>query len=214
MTSGEIDVARALWTLPGVRTKARRQHGLPLASLAQEILQRRRAAFRRAGNADGLVQPTLARDGGSIAPVSGWNWLKRELDRRSGVTEWRLHDFRRSIVSICAEHGADISVLDTLLNHASSATRPGVIGTYQRALLVAPTRKVMALWERRRGLPAGDIEGGLTGRTLAQFQRWAVRRLYTVVPFAEYDGNARWSHAERNASKLVGDEPSVEPVSY
>jgi hypothetical protein len=24
-------------------------------------------------------------------------------------------------------------------------------------------------------------------RTLAQFQRWAVRRLYTAVPFADYD---------------------------
>jgi hypothetical protein len=72
----------------------------------------------------------------------------------------------------------------------------------------------MIYGERRRGLPAGDIEGGLTGRTLAHFQRWAVRRLYTVVPFAEYDGNARWSHAEHNASKLTDAEPSVEPVSY
>jgi hypothetical protein len=50
------------------------------------------------------VLPTLTRDGKSIAPISGWTWLKRELDRRSGVSDWRLHDFRRSIVSICAEH--------------------------------------------------------------------------------------------------------------
>jgi hypothetical protein len=93
------------------------------------------------------VLPTLARDGRNIAPISGWNWLKRELDRRPGVSEWRLHDFRRSIVSICAEHGADIAVLDSLLNHASSATRGGVNGTYQGALLVEPTRRVMALWD-------------------------------------------------------------------
>jgi integrase len=147
MTWGEIDLPRALWTLSGARTKARRQHVLPLAPLAQEILQRRHAAFQRAPKAGDLVLPTLARDGKSIARISGWNWLKRELDRRSGVTEWRPHDFRRSIVSICAEHGADIAVLDSLLNHASSATRPGVIATYQRALLIEPTRKVMALWD-------------------------------------------------------------------
>jgi len=71
----------------------------------------------------------------------------RELDRRSGVSDWRVHDFRRSIVSIRAEHGADIAVLDSLLNHASSATRDGVIGTYQRALLIEPARRVMALWD-------------------------------------------------------------------
>jgi hypothetical protein len=31
-----------------------------------------------------------------LAPISGWNWLKRELDRASSVVGWRLHDFRRS----------------------------------------------------------------------------------------------------------------------
>jgi integrase len=38
MTWGELDLERALWTLPGTRTKARRQHVLPLAPLAQEVL--------------------------------------------------------------------------------------------------------------------------------------------------------------------------------
>jgi integrase len=148
MTWGEIDLARALWTLPPARTKARRQHVLPLAPLAVATLQARHAGFRRPPMATELVLPTLARDGKNIAPISGWNWLKRELDRRSAIADWRLHDFRRSIVSICAEHGADIAVLDSLLNHASSTTRAGVIGTYQRAMLIEPTRKVMALWDR------------------------------------------------------------------
>jgi hypothetical protein len=35
-----------------------------------------------------------------------------------------------------------------LTPRAGSATRGGVIGTYQRALLVEPTRKVTALWDR------------------------------------------------------------------
>jgi integrase len=148
MTWGEIAPGLALWVIPPGRTKARRQHTVPLPSLAQEILQARHAVFgKREPAKDDLVLPSIARDGKSIAPVSGWNWLKRELDRLSGVQDWRLHDFRRSIVSICAEHGADVAVLDSLLNHASSATRGGVIGTYQRALLIEPIRKVMALWD-------------------------------------------------------------------
>jgi hypothetical protein len=44
----------------------------------------------------------------------------------------------------------------------------------------------MVFGDRRRSLP-----GDLPNRTLGQFQRWAVRRLYTVVPFAEYDAAAR-----------------------
>ena len=145
---GEIDLARALWTLPAARTQARRQHVLPLPSLAVAVLLRRWTGFQHAPIANDLVLPTLARDGKSIAPISGWNWLKRELDRTAGVTAWRLHDFRRSIVTICAEHGAEVAVLDSMLNHASSATRGGVIGTYQRATLIEPMRKVMALWDQ------------------------------------------------------------------
>jgi hypothetical protein len=38
--------------------------------------------------------------------------------------------------------------LDTLLNHAASVTRGGVIGTYQRATLLEPMRQVMTLWDR------------------------------------------------------------------
>ena len=148
MTWGEIDLARALWTLPAARTKARRQHVLPLPPLAVVVLRRRRMPLKRAPALDDLVLPTLARDGKSIAPISGWNWLKRELDRTADITAWRLHDFRRSIVTICAEHGADIAVLDSMLNHASSATRGGVIGTFQRATLIEPLRKLMALWDQ------------------------------------------------------------------
>ena len=148
MTWDEIDPARALWTLPAARTKARRQHVLPLPPLAVALLQARRRAFQHPPAPDDLVLPTLARDGKSIAPISGWNWLKRELDRASGITGWRLHDFRRSLVTICAEHGAEVAVLDSMLNHASSATRSGVIGTYQRATLLAPMRTVMVLWDQ------------------------------------------------------------------
>jgi hypothetical protein len=58
------------------------------------------------------------------------------------------HDFLRSIVTLCASHGADIAVLDSILNRASSATRGGVIGVYQRATLKDPMREVMTLWDR------------------------------------------------------------------
>jgi integrase len=149
MTWGELQLGAKLWILPPARTKARRQHVLPLAPVALGILQARHAAYRHEPAARALVLPTLARDGKSEAPISGWNSLKRALDRKSGVGEWRLHDFRRSIVTHCAEHGAaDVATLDSLLNHSSSATRSGVIGTYQRAQLIQPMRQALEQWEQ------------------------------------------------------------------
>jgi integrase len=157
MRWGEIDLARALWILPAARTKARRQHAIPLPDLAVTCLQVRRDAFQRLPRPDDLVLPTIGRDGKEIAPVSGWNWLKREIDRRIGIPPWRLHDFRRSLVTICAEHGVDVAVLDSVLNHAASATRGGVIGVYQRATLIEPMRKLMALWDK---LLTGAVTSG------------------------------------------------------
>jgi integrase len=139
----EVDLTAALWTIPSGRTKARRQHVVPLAVTAQAILR-----ARQQGAADDLVLPVASRDGRRIVPVTGWTWLKAELDQRSGVADWRLHDFRRSLVTIMADRaGADIAVLDSLLNHAASATRGGVIGVYQRAILIEPMRKLMAGWD-------------------------------------------------------------------
>jgi len=111
------------------------------------LLQARLAAFQHSPPADALVLPTTSRNGTHEAPVSGWRWLKGVLGPKTSMPPWRLHDFRRSLVTHCAEAGADVAVLDTLLNHAASATRGGVIGIYQRATLLAPMRQVMALWD-------------------------------------------------------------------
>jgi integrase len=142
MRWSEIDLATGLWTLPTGRTKARRQHVIPLPAAAVEILEAR----QRTVPGD-LVLPTIGRDGKTIALVSGWNWLKRELDRKLTIAPWHLHDFRRSIVTHLAERGIDIALLDSMLNHAASVTRAGVIGVYQKASLIEPMRAAMAVWD-------------------------------------------------------------------
>jgi integrase len=146
MTWGEVDLLRGLWTLPAARTKAGRQHAIPLAQAAVAVLQGRRGAAQKPPAPEDLVLPTLSVDGKRLVPISGWNFLKRRLDALVPLPDWQLHDFRRSLVTHCAERGADVATLDTLLNHASSVTRGGVIGVYQRATLLEPMRWVMALW--------------------------------------------------------------------
>jgi integrase len=142
MRWGEIDLAAALWTIPGGRTKPRRQHVVPLPKAAIAILQ-----VRQRTTPDDLVLPAVSRDGKGTAPVSGWSSIKRDLDRHLDLKPWQMHDFRRSLVTIMAEHGADIAVLDSLLNHASSATRGGIVAVYQKATLIEPMRKLMAIWD-------------------------------------------------------------------
>lgn len=63
--------------------------------------------------------------------VSGFTKAKAALDRASGVTDWRLHDIRRTGVSALARMGIDSIVADKLLAHQPSKLR-GVARVYQR----------------------------------------------------------------------------------
>ena len=49
----------------------------------------------------------------------------------------------------------------------------------------------MVFGDRTRALPLGGLNARLAGRSLMEFQRWAIRKAYTVVPFESYDVNAR-----------------------
>jgi integrase len=159
MRWGEIDLAAGLWTLPAGRTKARRQHTIPLPTLAVGILQARQKAGPPLPAGDGIVLPSRSRDGKANAPISGWAWLKRELDKRVQLAPWQMHDFRRSLVTHCAEQGADIATLDSMLNHAASMTRGGIVGVYQKATLLEPMKGVMQLWNRLLENALAGVEG-------------------------------------------------------
>lgn len=49
----------------------------------------------------------------------------------------------------------------------------------------------MIYGEPERTLPLGGHNARIEGRTLREFQRWTIRKTYTVVPFENYDVNAK-----------------------
>jgi hypothetical protein len=49
----------------------------------------------------------------------------------------------------------------------------------------------MVYGDRGRTLPLGGHNGRIGHRTLGEFQRWAIRKAYTFVPFEHYDVNAK-----------------------
>jgi hypothetical protein len=49
----------------------------------------------------------------------------------------------------------------------------------------------MVFGDRLRSLPLGGAHPAIAARTLADFQRYAIRRLHTVIPFEAYDPSGR-----------------------
>ena len=55
----------------------------------------------------------------------------------------------------------------------------------------------MVFGDRKRGMPMGGHNADIAHRSLGDFQRWAIRRAYTFVPFEHYDPNAKGTPDKR-----------------
>ena len=61
----------------------------------------------------------------------------------------------------------------------------------------------MVFGDRKRGLPLGGASSKLEPRSLGDFQRWAIRRLNSVVPFEAYNASTRTQLAQLRAHAPV-----------
>jgi integrase len=132
--------------LPSERTKNHRPHIVPLSPEASKTLPPR---------ADGRLMVFGRIDSG----FSGWSKAKTELDdaiakerhhrrMRASMPPWRLHDLRRTFVTMVSEKClAPPHVVEAIVNHISG-TKAGVAGTYNKALYLEERRQVLAAWGR------------------------------------------------------------------
>src|SRR5829696_3909588 len=134
MTWGEVDLEKAVWTLPGSRTKNGKPHIVHLSQPAVRTISGR---------------PTTTTYVFASGPtrLGGFSDRKLELDRKSQVSGWRLHDLRRTAVSGMARLGVAPHVADKILNH-TAGTISGVAAVYQRHEFMAEREQALDAWAR------------------------------------------------------------------
>ena len=82
------------------------------------------------------------------APMRSWSFFNKAVRRASGVDQFNLHHLRRTFATLMSEHSNfEESVIDAVLNHKRSATRAGVMRSYQHAKNIEKRRNVMDAWE-------------------------------------------------------------------
>jgi integrase len=144
----EIDLAAKVWTIPASRMKADREHRVPLAPAAVEIIER--AAARRE---NGYVFP-----GARGAGLSNMSFLM--LLRRMGRRDLTAHGFRSSFRDWTAERTSfPREVAEQALAHTLSDK---VEAAYRRSDLFDKRRKLMEAWARFCVTPAGEEHGAVT----------------------------------------------------
>jgi integrase len=129
----ELDFEQRIWTIPKARTKNAKAHIVHLSKQAMSTLKR---ADRRGS----LVFSPLG-----TKSFQDFTHAKRLLDHLSGVTGWRLHDLRRTLVSGMARLGVPPHVADKILNH-QAGTISGVAAVYQRYEFLAERQEALERW--------------------------------------------------------------------
>src|SRR6185437_10290019 len=76
---------------------------------------------------------------------NGFSKSKADLDARSGIIEWRLHDIRRTLATGLQKLGVRLEVTEAVLNHVSGS-RAGIVGVYQRHTWADEKRASLAAW--------------------------------------------------------------------
>ena len=123
------------WTIPAARMKLGKPHTVALTDTARAAL----ADVTRIAGQD-LVFSTTGKK-----PVSGFSKVKIALDRAAHVAGWRLHDFRRTGVSVLAGMGFDPVVADKLLAHQPHALS-AVARVYQRHDFARERKSALEAW--------------------------------------------------------------------
>lgn len=110
-----------LITLPGSLTKNGREHTFPFPKMAKPFLRH--------------------------LSYNGFSKAKARLDKLSGVTDWTLHDLRRTFRTKLASLGISREVAERYINHISGV-QAGVTGTYDRYNYLPEMREAVAKWEK------------------------------------------------------------------
>jgi integrase len=130
----EIDLDKAIITLPASRTKNHRPHVVPLSAPALEILK------GRARNERELVF------GSGTLGFSNFSKSKRALDERAKLkTPFVIHDIRRGVATGLSALGVQPHVVECVLGHVGGF-RAGVASTYNLHAYEDEKRHALDLW--------------------------------------------------------------------
>lgn len=135
MRWGELDLKNKVWVIPKERSKNGNSHSVPLTQPVIDILE----SVPRFLHSE-FVFTTTGR-----SPVSGFGKTKKRLDTVTGISDWIIHDLRRTAASGMARLKVPPHVVEKVLNHISG-TFSSVTGVYNRYGYEDEKRDALETW--------------------------------------------------------------------
>lgn len=137
-----IDERQRTISFPASATKNKRAHTLPYGDAVAAI-------FERVPQLSEYVFPasrTTSRTGKPTTVFNGWGKCKADFDHACGVSDWTLHDLRRTFATNLAALGTPPHVTERALNHISGSIS-GVAAIYNRFQYFDEMRSAILAYE-------------------------------------------------------------------
>jgi integrase len=156
MAWSELSDDLSTWKIAANRAKNGVDSIVPISPQVRAIIAR---AARYEGNV--LCFP------GENGAFVGWGRAKARLDQQSGVSDWRLHDLRRTVATNLQKLGVRLEVTESILNHISGS-RGGIVGIYQRHDWADEKRAALNAWGEHM---AAIVEGRAAADNVTRLRR-------------------------------------------
>lgn len=146
MKWSDLNFERGYWEIPAERTKSGRAHVVPLSNLAVEVLNRipRQALPLRECGKDLRLSPyVFPSPKDSSKPLSSFSSPKKRLEEKANVSDWGLHDLRRTATTALGHFRILPKVKKKILNHAENE----VTDIYDRFEYFEERCEAMHFWE-------------------------------------------------------------------
>ena len=121
------------WRLTTKDTKNRREHLVPLPRQARAIVDQ---LLKNEG--EFLIKTGRVGD----SPINGFSKAKVQIDKLSGVTDWKFHDLRAAVISNLGRLKFGRHLIMKIVNHTDS----GVTGAYDRFGYLDEKRAALQAW--------------------------------------------------------------------
>jgi integrase len=150
MHTQEINFDKALWTIPGERTKNKRTHIVPLSDLALNLIREAIALCPHEADQpyEGYLFPSPRKPGLPVKPHALTRAFGR-LTEATGVENARLHDLRRTGATHLTGEGLSVSrfIVSQVLNHISdTGGSSAVTAVYDRNAYLPEKRNALDAW--------------------------------------------------------------------
>jgi integrase len=131
----DIDFESESWSLPRSNTKNKLPHIVPLVAQALEILKQQKK----------LGEFVFTTDGKTC--ISGWSKTKVRIEKwlmenKTNITNWRIHDLRRTVASNLGDLSYSDKDIGLILNHQNR----GVTAIYNRSNYFAKKADMLKAW--------------------------------------------------------------------